>query len=141
MAKREAQVLKTDTPFARNLRLRLSDLKLPVLPVPFNLPQILKDIQLDDHPMAVEVYIRLSRGVEILPPDLSAKIKPSRVANYKAKTPLLKEQAGPELQRHFDKKFVEYWDVLKKQYPDIGEVIGHVGSTDTETCLNIWNTA
>ena len=121
MTSREAQVLKTDTPFARNLRLRLSDLKLPVLPVPFNLPQILKDIQLDDHPMAVEVYIRLSRGVEILPPDLSAKIKPSRVANYMAKTPLLKAQAGPELQRHFDKKFVEYWDVLKKQHPDIGE--------------------
>ena len=71
--------------------------------------------------MAVEVYIRLSRGVEILPPDLSAKIKPSRVANYMAKTPLLKAQAGPELQRHFDKKFVEYWDVLKKQHPDIGE--------------------
>ena len=121
MAKREAQVLKTDTPFAKNLQLFRDKLKLPVLPVPFNLPRILKDIQQDDHVQAVEVYIRLSRGVEILSPESSAVIKPSRVSNYKAKTPLLKKQAGPELQRHFDKKFVAEWDELKKQYPDIGE--------------------
>eukprot|EP01047_Picozoa_sp_COSAG01_P025864 COSAG01_NODE_1648_length_9629_cov_9.733998_6_plen_77_part_00 len=71
--------------------------------------------------MAVEVYIRLSRGVEILPPDLSCLIRPSQVANYKPKTPLLAKQRGPELQRHFDRGFVAYWDDLKKQHPDIGD--------------------
>eukprot|EP01047_Picozoa_sp_COSAG01_P073279 COSAG01_NODE_11902_length_1837_cov_2.998274_1_plen_165_part_01 len=89
MTKREAQVPKLNTPFAETLKQRRTDLALPVLPSSFNLPLVLKDLQLDDHPMAVEVYIRLSRGVEILPPDLSRQIHPSRVANYKPKTPLL----------------------------------------------------
>jgi hypothetical protein len=81
----------------------------------------LKDLQQDDHPMAVEVYIRLLRGVEILPPELAAQIKPSRVPNYKPKTPLLARQRGPELQRHFDRGFVAYWDDVKKCHPDIGD--------------------
>jgi hypothetical protein len=44
------------------MRERLEDLALLVLPSMQNLPLVLKDLQQDDHPMAVEVYIRLSRG-------------------------------------------------------------------------------
>eukprot|EP01047_Picozoa_sp_COSAG01_P003378 COSAG01_NODE_98_length_26629_cov_56.866453_28_plen_570_part_01 len=121
MAPRETQVLKLDSPFAQHLRERRADLELPVLPSMQDLPQILKDLQQDDHPMAVEVYIRLSRGVEILPPELAAKIRPSRVPNYKAKTPLLLQQRDPELQRHVNRGFVAYWDDLKRLYPYIGD--------------------
>eukprot|EP01052_Picozoa_sp_SAG31_P041130 SAG31_NODE_6153_length_2146_cov_47.561798_1_plen_83_part_10 len=59
-------MLKTNTPFARNLRRRQNELKLQILASAFNLPQILKDIQQDDHPTAVDVratYLGIGPGI------------------------------------------------------------------------------
>ena len=125
MTKAESAVLKLQTSFARNLFDRKDELNQPVLMSKYKLDAILRDLQGDDHPMAVEVYLNMSRGVEILPKEVAASILPTKVDNYKPATPLLVRQAKVEIQRHFDLKYVKTWAVLKTEYGakgiDIGE--------------------
>ena len=124
MTKAESAVLKLQTSFARNLFDRKDELNQPVLMSKYKLDAILRDLQGDDHPMAVEVYLNMSRGVEILPKEVAASILPTKVDNYKPATPLLVRQAKVEMQRHFDLKYVKTWAVLKAEYRAKGIDIG-----------------
>lgn len=121
MTEKEAAVLKANTPFAINLRERREELKAPLLPAFWDLPKILKDLQDDEHPQAVEVYLRMSRGVWILPPETAAKMQPTKVENYKPKTAQLLRQRKPEIARHYEKGYIATWASLKAKY---GELIG-----------------
>ena len=102
MTKAESAVLLLQTSFARNLNDRKEELDQPVLMSKYKLDAILRDLQGDDHPMAVEVYLNMSRGVEILPKEVASSILPTKVENYIPATPLLVRQAKVEIQRHFD---------------------------------------
>ena len=117
MKRREERILKSGSVFAKHLAENWSEeLKLPVLPSKLNLPNILRDLNGDDHPKAAEVYITLSRGAMILPAEVAAKMEASEVENYRPKTNLLARQRTEEVQRHFDEGYVANWDDLVEQY-------------------------
>ena len=54
MTERERKVLAKDTPFARYLAAWKEELLLPTIASKFNLPNVLRDVQDDDHPKAAD---------------------------------------------------------------------------------------
>ena len=116
METRERKVLTQDTPFAKHLAEWNEELQLPILPSKFNLPNVLRDLQNDDHPKAAEVYINLSRGAIVLPQEAADSLNYTEVENYRPKNELLKRQRLKEMQRHFDEGFVQYWEDLGKEH-------------------------
>jgi hypothetical protein len=116
VTEREKAILKLQTPFAKHLAALAHKLADPVQPTVFNLTNILEDIKDDDHPVAAEVWITLSRGAHVLPEELRSTMPDTRVENYPVKTEQLARQQPAEIQRHFDKNFVQTWKQIRDNF-------------------------
>ena len=74
--------------------------------------------------MAVDVvYITHSRGFQLVPSGVA--IPRTDVPNYRPKTPVLREQVGPELQRHRDMGFTDSYEVVHQRYLDLVPATPH----------------
>jgi hypothetical protein len=116
IAEQEAKVLASGTPFAVHLLEHASELKDPVQPTVFNLPNILRDICDDEHPHAAVVWLRISRGVDLLPKSIREDMHETAVENYPVHDPLLKKQLPAEIQRHFDRGYVDTWKNIQEKF-------------------------
>lgn len=112
----EKKILATHTPFAKGLAEQLDELAEPVQPTVLNLPNILRDLSEDEHPLAVQVWLRLSRGVDVLPAEIRADMPHTDVTNYPVSDPLLQRQLPDEIQRHFDCGFCKTWSDIQKEF-------------------------
>jgi hypothetical protein len=82
----------------------------------YNLPNVLRDLSEDEHPHAAQVYVNLSRGVDVLPAQIQADMPHTAVENYPIKTDLLRRQMPAEIQRHFDKGFARTWSDIRQRF-------------------------
>ena len=110
----EAKILRTDTPFALHLKQLQVELQLPILPSIWKLPFLLSEVCQDEHPMAAQVWINWSRGVEMIPQETD--VPATDVANYEPATDLLRSQAPVEVQRHIDEGYAMLWQDIRAQY-------------------------
>eukprot|EP01047_Picozoa_sp_COSAG01_P064953 COSAG01_NODE_8683_length_2697_cov_19.167436_2_plen_228_part_00 len=105
VAELEKKVLASGSKFAKHLSDIQSELSEPVQPTVYNLPNVLRDLSEDDHPLAARIWVRLSRGVDVIPASIIEDMQPTSVENYPVSDPLVRKQVPAEIQRHFDKGF------------------------------------
>ena len=115
MAAAETKVMQADSVFGKALR-AAGRRQEPIMPAVADLGAMLEDMQEDDDEHAVEVYLRQSRGVELVP--AGVEIPPTDVENYRPQTPLLARQRVAELQRHRDRDFTDSWANLRAVHGD-----------------------
>jgi len=124
MRAQEAEIARRGSPFGRELKRRWHEFcHRPVLPTVWCLTTWLEDLSADHSPVAVDVYITHSRGFQLVPPGVA--IPRTDVPNYRPKTPVLRAQVGPELQRHRDMGFTDSYEVVHQRHPDLVPEIPH----------------
>ena len=111
----EMRVMQSGSTFGKALR-EAGRRQEPVMPAVADLDAMLNDMKDDEDAYAVEVYLRQSRGVDLVP--AGTVIPPSDVENYRPKTPLLARQRVAELQRHRDRDFTDSWENLRAAHGD-----------------------
>jgi hypothetical protein len=116
MAELEKKVLASGSVFAANLAKLADQLAEPIQPTVYNLPNVLRDLSDDEHPHAAQVYVNLSRGVDVLPAQIQADMPHTAVENYPIKTELLRKQMPAEIQRHFEKGFAMKWSDIRQRF-------------------------
>ena len=116
LLQREDELLqRASTPFAEGLR-RAERRAEPVLEAVADLYAMLRDMAEDDEPATVEVYLRHTRGVQLVPEGV--EIPNTDVDNYRPQTELLRGQRTVELKRHRTEGFTETWAQLRATHGD-----------------------
>lgn len=116
IAELEKKVLASGSKFAKHLSEIQSELSEPVQPTVYNLPNVLRDLSEDDHPLAARIWVRLSRGVDVIPASIIEDMQPTAVENYPVSDPVVQKQVPAEIQRHFDKGFVKTWSDIRQEF-------------------------
>ena len=115
MSSAEMKLMNGDSVFGSCLAAHVERRAKPFIATKYNLEGILRWYQDDPHPVAVWVYLTLSRGFWLT--EGAAPIPQTVVRNYEPKSALVRRQVPAEIQRHFDKGFAMTWAQIRCMYP------------------------